>query len=185
LIGSHAGAKKRRNKKRKKKRGKSGNAPTPALAYDCAGPGTMSLLNGPTARVGQLFTATRSGLLRRIEIPVKKDGGSPGDWLIQLVRVTDRVPGHEPLDVLAAVTIPDALVPEGVSTLTGDFRGTELKAGSEYAAVISRPGGTLRHMVHPRGPKGSEICEGQMHIAFGDGEFNPGAVEMIVSVFVD
>jgi hypothetical protein len=185
LIGSNAGAKKRRKKQRKKKRTQSWNGPSAALAYECAGPGSASLLNGPTARVAQLFTATRDGSLRRIEIPVEKDGGSSGDWLIQLVRAADRTPGHEPLDVLAAVTIPDDQVPEGVSKLTGNFRGTRLDAGAEYAAVISRPGGALRHIVHVRGEKGPEVCAGSMYLASGGGEFNPGAVEMIVSVFVE
>lgn len=48
-------------------------------------------------------------------------------------------PDHTALGVLAVISVPDASVPDGDSTLVAAFDGPELAAGTEYAAVVGRP----------------------------------------------
>ena len=126
-----ADAKKRGKGKRKKKRTvtappvTSPSTPVPpppaalSVAYECpgTGPGAFGGING-TDRAAQRFVAGRSGSLRQIRFDIAKDSSSPGDWVVQLVKVVgtgNTKPSNSPLDVLAANTIPDASLPDGES----------------------------------------------------------------------
>jgi hypothetical protein len=108
------------------------------LAYRCSGTANQALTQGNGGRFAQVFTASRSGTLRKMQIPIVKTPNSPGDYIMQLVRVVNGVPLESPVAVLAAVTIPNASVPDGNSMLTGNFVGTHLVKETEYAAVVSR-----------------------------------------------
>jgi hypothetical protein len=134
-------------------------------AYQCVGPPELTIFPGGDTRQGQRFTATRSGSLRQIKVAIHKAASSSaGDSVVQLVKVTgspNGTPSSSPLDVLAAVTIPDATVPYGASTLTAKFAGTILEQGKEYAAVISRPGSDSLGVGIWDEP-GGNACAGQM-----------------------
>jgi hypothetical protein len=154
--------------------------------YRCPGPieATAGGLSG-MQRSAQVFTATRSGTLREILFRITKFRNTSGDYVVQLVKVTgspNGTPSSSPLDVLAAVTIPDVSVPEGISTLRGVFAGTQIKKGREYAAVLSRPGNS-EYAAHLR--QGGGDCEGRLFSAFGGGAFNPvNNLDLIVAVLV-
>jgi hypothetical protein len=67
--------------------------------------------------------------------------------VVELLAVAGGMPTNT---VLAAVTIPDASVSNGDSTLTATFSGPPLVAGTEYATALRRLGGddyeiSLRH----------------------------------------
>src|SRR5829696_8461602 len=95
-------------------------------AFQCPGPtedtfGQGSGVGGDRARLAQVFRARRTGSLRQIRIPVVKDSGHTGDYVIQLVKVSgspNGVPFTSAADVLAEVTIRDGRVPLGASVLT-------------------------------------------------------------------
>jgi hypothetical protein len=135
-------------------------------------------------RVAQTFVAGRSGTLRQIQIAVHKYPETSGNYLLQLVSVVEGkgYPSPSPLDVLAAVTIPDAVVPEGNAVLTGTFAGPILEEGRQYAAVISRP---RSESLATRIREGA-VCSGELYRARegDDFAFVKGAT-LIVSVFVD
>jgi hypothetical protein len=155
-------------------------------AYRCPGPveATAGELSGQQ-RVAQVFTATEGGTLREMRFKIAKFPETKGDYVVQLLKVTgspNGLPSNSPLDVLAAVTIPDAKVPEGDSTLVANFAGTRLKKGKEYAAVISRPGNS-EYAVHSR--QGGNDCEGRLFTAFDGDTFNLIAnLDLIVTVLV-
>lgn len=134
--------------------------PSPQLIYECAGPPNGASSGAVNIRFAQLFTASSNGALRRVEVLVSKDPGSTGDYQLQLVKVKAGVPSHDPLDILAGVTIPDATVPSGNSRLSGEFIGPKLVQGTDYAVVVSRPGST-DPAVFVRGEPGGGACSGQ------------------------
>jgi hypothetical protein len=69
-------------------------------------------------------------------------------------------------DLRCALTIPDATVMTGETTLVGTFAGTPLVQGTEYAAVVNRVGMTpkVRHRV-------GDACSGMLWGANGAGSF--------------
>jgi hypothetical protein len=66
--------------------------------------------------------------LYQIQFEITKRAGTTGDFVVELLAVAGGVPTNT---VLAAVTIPDASVPNGDSTLTATFSGPPLVAGTE------------------------------------------------------
>jgi hypothetical protein len=136
-------------------------------------------------RVAQIFAAGRNGTLRQIQFAIAKPAGASGDYLVQLVRLSDNeLPSNSPLDVMAAVTIPDASVPLGESTLVANFAGPFLVAGTGYAAVLSRPGtelGGLQTRIH----HGGSDCDGTIAVADGAGDFDAQSGDVVVAVLVD
>jgi hypothetical protein len=116
-------------------------SPVPVLTYQCPGPSaTAEEAIGPDYRFAQTFTAAQGGSLLKIQFAVIKDAASSGDWIVQLLAVgTDGKPSNT---ALAEVTIPNASVPVGPSTLTASFSEPVLVSGTRYAAAISRPGGS-------------------------------------------
>lgn len=126
--------------KRKKRRNKQKSALK--TAYLCAGPGGSEENIEGTERYGQVFAAATSGSLRQVRLAIGKGSGStPGNFVVQLLETSGSpaIPDPGPLAVLAAVTIPEAVVPEDVGTVVANFAGTPLVAGTEYAVVVSRP----------------------------------------------
>ena len=157
-----------------------------SVAYECPGPGPGGFwgING-TDRLAQRFVAGRSGSLRQIRFDIIKDPSSPGDWVVQLVKIVgigNTKPSNSPLDVLAANTIADASVPDWDSTLIASFAGPTLEKNKEYAAVLSRPGSTTwgMHM------QDVDVCGGQPFAGLGgDAFFSAGGPDLVVSVFVE
>lgn len=165
-------------KKRKKKKKKP---PPLQLTFTCPGPPESFLAFMLSDRVAQLFVAGRSGTLRRIQIPVEKIAGE-NDYVLQLLSVSNSVPLHTGINVLAAVTIPNAAVPAGESTLTANFSGPELEEGVEYAAAVGRVGSLVVGM---REDSGND-CAGVPFSAAGSGAFTASdELDLVVSVFVD
>ena len=163
------------------------SAPTPrapVLTYQCPGPKNNTVFGGSTARFAQTFTAERSGSLQQIQFSVNKQPASTGDYVVQLLRVSGGVPSHEPGDVLAEVTVPDAAVVTSTdATLTATFAGPALVAGIEYAAAFSRPGSN-NTAPHTHFGDGS-ACDGTFFGANGAGAFTEAAKhDILVSVLV-
>jgi hypothetical protein len=177
LLGVAATEAKKKRKKRKKKPG----SPALQLAYECPGPpesvGTFLLIS----RVAQVFAAERSGTLRRIQFHINKDAGSAGDYVVQLVRVDSGTPSSVATHILAGITIPNADVPDGESTLAADFLGPELTAGTEYAAAIGRVANSIE-LGNFTGT--GNICAGQTFASMGGAFTESPTLDVVVSVFV-
>jgi hypothetical protein len=112
--------------------------PRPATAYQCPGPRENTFFGDLGERFAQAFTAERGGTLTQIRFSVFKEDQT-GGWLVQLVAPGGAL-SNNPLDVLAAVTVPDAAVPLGDATLIGVFAGTRLAMGFGRAEHGEAPG---------------------------------------------
>jgi hypothetical protein len=158
--------------------------PPSQLAYECPGPEENQARFLGEDRVAQTFLASRGGALRQLQVAIHKYPETRGDYVLQLVAVVEGkgYPSPSPLDVLAAVTIPDAVVPDGNAVLTGAFSGPILEAGRQYAAVVSRP---RSESLATRIREGA-VCNGELYRARegDDFAFVKGAT-LIVSVLVD
>ncbi|HEX5499569.1 MAG TPA: hypothetical protein VFX03_10095 [Thermomicrobiales bacterium] len=162
-------AAKRRTKKKKTK-----------ATYECAGSTDVISLFQADRRAAARFTASRTGRLRQINFSINNPSGSSGDWVVQLVAVDGATPSTNPIDVLAAVTISDASVPEGQSTITGPFAGTKLTQGVDYAAVLTRRDDfDVAVFFDPA------TCSGASFTADGAGAFTPLSPDLVVTVLVD
>jgi hypothetical protein len=156
-----------------------------AGGFICPGPEEFVLAGDGSARVAQIFGASRTGTLRQIRIAIDKPIGASGDYLVQLGRLMPNdLPSNSPIDVMAVVTIADASVPLGDSTLVANFAGPFLVAGTGYAAVTSRPGTNLGGL-HTRIHQGGSNCDGTIAIADGEGDFDDQSGDLVVSVLVD
>jgi hypothetical protein len=166
-------------KKGKKHRARH-QQPEPVLTYQCPAPkeGSFGALGGDS-RFAQTFTAAQSGSLRLIQIEIDKAVASTGDYEVQLLAVDSGKPTNS---VLAAATIANASVPEGISTQTATFSGPPLLAGAQYAAAISRPGGSELRVDRRSG----DDCGGEFFAQnpIGTGAFNVDPNDMISSVTV-
>jgi hypothetical protein len=159
--------------------------PSRQLAFACPAPPSSegSHETGGNSRVAQTFTANRGGSLRLIEVAITKPPGTSGDYVVQLLTVQGNgVPSNGPAAVLAAVTIPDAGVPEGETTLSASFAGTALLANALYAAAVVRPESVGPADLTVRTRQGV-ACAGQL---FAEGALFTAVPEldMIVSAFV-
>ena len=170
-----AQAKKKHKKKHKK-------APSLALAYQCPAPAESFGTYNTISRVAQVFVAGRGGTLRRIEFRIDKGDFDAGDYVVQLLRVDDGTPSHLATHILAGITIPDAGVPQGESTLTANFNGPELAAGMEYAAAIGRVGSSVT-LGYFSGT--GNVCAGQLFVAQGIVFSEATGQDIVTSVFVD
>jgi hypothetical protein len=95
-------------------------------------------------RIAQTFTTLTSGLLVTAELPIIKEAGSDGDYALRLSPLGAGVPTDV---VLAETTVTNASVPSGGpegAPVTFTF-GTpaSVVAGTQYALVLTRPGGGL------------------------------------------
>jgi len=162
--------------KRKCKQPKS-----PALkpAFACPGPADGG---GTGTRIGQVFAATRSGMLRQIRMGIVKPPGTHGDYIVQLLAASGSPasPDTSPQAVLAAVVIADAAVSVGATTLVANFAGTKLVQGTDYAVVVARRGTNALIQSHT-----TDRCAGALIFAVGDDPFtiNDDA-DTVVSVLV-
>jgi hypothetical protein len=135
-----------KGKGKKKRRKKIPPPPplVPVLLYQCSGPKDSTIVTGSpaTARFSQTFLARQSGSLLQIQFEVQKDAASTGDYLVELLAVA--VANDEPTNtVLAQAIVLNTVVPVGFTVLvTATFAGPPLVAGTQYAAAISRPGGS-------------------------------------------
>ncbi len=156
----------------------------PRLAYICAGPVDAPGDDPGTIRVAQTFTPGSIGLLRRIVFPTRKPPGSLGDFVVQLLAVDENdVPVHLPAGVLAEVIVPNDAVASGENvTLTAEFSGPPLVAGTRYAAVLSRPGPDTLYSFYLEG----NHCFGRSLAADPGKPFETSHTEyeLLVSVFV-
>jgi hypothetical protein len=160
-------------------------------AFQCPGPteDTFSIGSGSGdgARQAQVFRASRTGSLRQIKIALTKERNTAGDYVVQLVKVTgspNGTPSNSAADVLAKVTIPDAKVPVGTSTLTGTFTGPKLVQGNEYAAVVKRLGNTTLTTRTREGSNNADDCpNSQLFSSSGEQAFEKVfSQDMIVTV---
>jgi hypothetical protein len=106
---------------------------------------------------------------------------------VQLLKVIGGKPSHSPMDVLAAVTIPDAEVATSSdATVTATFAGTPLVAGTEYAVALSRPGVGVGEITLNTQKGGGGACGGQLFIAVTADVFAPEifAQDTLVSVLI-
>jgi hypothetical protein len=152
-------------------------------AFECKGSGNNFLALGEGFRVGQVFTAGRSGTLRQVRFVIdKQPDADPGDFVVQLVKTSGGVPESNAQAVLAASTVPDASVPQGVSTLVANFAGTRIRQGTVYGVVVSRPDSD--EIVVKR--FSNDVCDGERTDAFEEDPFdNTAGQDIVVSVLVD
>jgi hypothetical protein len=109
-------------------------------------------------RSAQTFTAINSGELTSAQMRVNKDAGSIGDYLLE-VRTVD-ASGAPTSTILASTPIPNSTVPDGFSTITGDFGSpATVVAGQQYALDVGRPGSTDDLVVDAGG--GNPPCLGK------------------------
>ena len=109
----------------------------------CTSPSVGVIGQPGNNRGAQTFTAQHTGALTRAQVEIDKIG-NPSDWNLSINSVDGS--GTPTNTVLAATTVPDASVPDGVGTLTGDFASpATVTAGQQYALVFARPASdTLR-----------------------------------------
>ena len=151
--------------------------------YSCADPPPFetTLARTATTRWAQSFTATRSGMLRKIKVGVYKLSGSPGDFIVEVVRMNGAVPSNSPQDVIAAKAVPSDQVKSGQVMMTATFNPTPLTQGTTYAVVVSRVS------THPIiGARVGDVCGGELFSADGAGTFEKLSPvhEMVVTVLV-
>lgn len=140
-----ASKKRKRRKRKNKKKDKNPRPSGPVTRADatCAASNRVvfSAFDG-NLRIAQTFFAVKSGPLVTAVILSSKEPGSDGDFVLRLSPVdASRVPTNE---VLAEASVVAATVPDGVSTFTFAFSNpAPVVAGTEYALVLTRPGGTF------------------------------------------
>jgi hypothetical protein len=119
----------------------------PILTASCEGPREASASGPGTYRFKQTFSPESSGALTRAEVDVTKAPGSSGNWIMQVILNSPIPVGTPTHAVIATTTIPDSSVPNGQSTITGEFADppTVLTGGLPrrvYELVVTRPGST-------------------------------------------
>jgi hypothetical protein len=95
-------------------------------------------------RIAQSFTALASGLFVTAQLPIVKEAGSDGDYVLRLSPLDAGFPTNA---VLAQTSVANANVPSGGpegAPVTFTF-GTpaSVVAGTQYALMLTRPGGGL------------------------------------------
>lgn len=135
-----AEAKKKGKRRKRGKNKKDKNKPKIRVDATCPTSGGSGSSNDGNVRFAQTFTALASGPLVKAELLVEKEAGSTGDFILRLSVVDGS--GFPTNDVLAVSVAADASVPDGVSTVTFSFASpATVVAGTEYALVLTRPGG--------------------------------------------
>jgi hypothetical protein len=142
--GKHRG----HNRKHKRKRQQAPISPPPPpgpntnVDATCPGPNDSGLgsTDGNT-RLAQTFTALASGALVSAQLPLVKQAGTDGEYLLRLSAVDDS--GIPTNDVLAETSVSNLSVPIGPSIVTFTFANpAAVTTGTQYALVLTRPGST-------------------------------------------
>jgi hypothetical protein len=177
-LGPGAAARNKNTKQGKRKSCRK-RSPRLATAYVCLGPAETTFIGQATSRFAQTFTTERDGTLARIRFAIRKESATTGDFLVQLVTTSGGFPSNSPLDVLAAVTVPNAAVAPGGSTLDVAFARTPLVRDTVYAAVISSPGSADYGVPARMG----DDCPGKAFLALGTSSFGELlGINLVVSV---
>jgi large repetitive protein len=162
------------------------NAPSalaaPVLDANCPD-GVNQVLSGSAGvtRSAQTFTAETTGALVMGQFKINK-AGTAGDYRMD-VNATD-ASGAPTNTTLASTTIPDAVVPPGISTITGTFATpAPVTAGQQYALVLTRPGST--DVTHSA--RFGDVCSGMEFFSGSQtGEWSAFSdMDMIYSTFVE
>ena len=151
----------------------------------CTSPSVGVIGQPGNNRGAQTFTAQNTGALTRAQVEIDKIG-NPGDWILSINAVDGL--GTPTNTVLGATTIPDASVPSGVGTLTGDFASpATVTAGQRYAVVFTRPASDtlrIRYSV-------VNACPGDAFFSFSQTDpfgyvcVNPNVCDLVFAVFVE
>jgi hypothetical protein len=148
LLGTQAGrltiedAEARKKGRRKKKRkNNSKKEPKVRAAATCPGSGLLaSGAENGNSRVAQTFVALASGPLVKARLAMLSGLESTGDFELRLAEVDGA--GLPTDDVLAVSTVASDRVPNERSDIDFAFaKPFAVKAGIEYALVLTRPGG--------------------------------------------
>jgi len=151
----------------------------------CTSPSVGVIGQGGNSRGAQTFTAQNTGALTRAQVEIDKVS-APGDWILSINTVDGS--GIPTNTVLGATTIPDASVPSGVGTLTGDFASpATVTAGQQYALVFARPASDtlrIRYSVVNACP-GDAFFSSSQTDPFDYVCVNPNECELVFAVFVE
>jgi hypothetical protein len=131
---------KRRQRKRKNKRKRRQGAKL-KVAATCPGTGLLgSAPDDGNSRLAQTFVALESGPLVKARLAMLAAFGTSGDLELRLVEVdASSVPTDQ---VLAVSTVASERVPNERGDVDFTFADPfTVKAGAEYALVLTRPGG--------------------------------------------
>jgi hypothetical protein len=91
--------------------------------------------------LAQTFVALASGALVSAQLPLVKQPGTAGEYLLRLGPVDGS--GLPTNDVLAETSVSNLSVPTGSSTVTFTFANpAAVAAGTQYALILTRPGST-------------------------------------------
>jgi hypothetical protein len=151
----------------------------------CTSPSVGVIGQPGNNRGAQTFTAQNTGALTRAQVEIDKVG-NPGDWNLSINSVDG---SGAPTDtVLGATTVPDASVPDGVGTITGDFASpATVTAGQQYALVFARPASDtlrIRYSVVNACP-GDAFFSSSQTGPFDYVCVNPDVCDLVFSVFVE
>jgi hypothetical protein len=151
----------------------------------CTSPSVGVIGQPGTNRGAQTFTAQNTGALTRAQVEIDKIG-NPGDWILSINAVDGL--GTPTNTVLGTTTIPDASVPNGVGTLTGDFASpATVTAGQQYAVVFTRPASDtlrIRYSVANACP-GFAFFSSSQTDPFGPVCGGPNDCDLVFAVFVE
>jgi hypothetical protein len=148
-LADTAGARRgKKHKKRGKGKKKRKRIPSPAPDVKSRLDATCLVLGGSgqvasdgNQRVAQSFTALATGPLVTAQLAIGKFAESAGDFVLRLTPLAgDGIPTN---GVLAEATVTNAHVPVGESAVTFGFAApAPVAAGTQYALVLTRPGGS-------------------------------------------
>jgi hypothetical protein len=158
----HRRKKHRRRKKRNNAQQSSPLLPTPAITGDAtcnAIPNSTNEAAGKN-RLAQTFTALGSGPLVRTDLLLVKQVGEEDDYVLRLSPLDGA--GVPTNTVLAETTLASATVPLGESLVRFSFAAPfAVVAGTEYALVLTRPGGDIFEWRFNSG----DLCSGQSFVS--------------------
>jgi len=173
-----------KNRKRKGRKNKKQNRPRTRTDATCGGGSDANLgaFSGNN-RLAQTFTAIRSGPLVSAQILILKlAGDTAGDFVLRLSPVAKSGEVNAPAnEVLAETSFTDAALPVGESTVTFTFATPfTVVAGTEYALVLTRPGGgQFAWSGH------GDSCSGQAFVGLDQtGAFIDTGIDLIFTTFV-
>jgi hypothetical protein len=151
----------------------------------CTSPSAGVIGQPGNNRGAQTFTAQNTGALTRAQVEIDKIG-NPGDWILSINAVDGL--GIPTNTVLGTTTIPDASVPSGVGTLTGDFASpAAVTAGQQYALVFTRPASDTLRIRY----SAVNACPGDAFFSFSQTDpfdyvcVNPNVCDLVFAVFVE
>jgi hypothetical protein len=96
------------------------------------------------ARYAQSFIPALGGKLSRVRVTIRKNEGTTGAYVLQIVNIVGGKPDPDPTNALATARIGNRKVRVGLKrTLTFNFgkdKAAIVQAGTEYAFIITRDG---------------------------------------------